>query len=251
MIRVTSTVLLLLAVAPLCAADELDVLRRFEESNRIFVEAETEGDYLRAAALLEEVVDDGVHSGAVLFNLGNAYQRAGELGRAIAAYRQAERLRPRDPLLESNLGMALQEVGTSEDGPALVDRVLFWRGWLSAREKAWAVSILAGVAFLLAAARLFGLQWARVPAWIAGVTAMVVAVSLAVDVNEHRREHGVVVADEVIARKGNAESYAEAFTEPLVEGDEFVVLARSGEWLQVRVGRDLDGWVQARDVVTY
>ena len=41
------------------------------------------------------------------YNLGNAYFRAGEYGRAIAAYRKAKPYRPRDPYLEANLRQAL------------------------------------------------------------------------------------------------------------------------------------------------
>ena len=39
----------------------------------------------------------------VVFQLGNAHFKSGQLGRAIAAYRQAEELAPRDPDLRANV----------------------------------------------------------------------------------------------------------------------------------------------------
>ena len=61
-----------------------------------------------------------------------------------------------------------------------------------------------------------------------------------------RTEHGVVVQPEVVARKGNAESYDPAFTEPLKEGTEFRVLERRGTWLQIQLPGGIAGWVPQR-----
>ena len=68
---------------------------------------EDPGDYRESAALLESLLADGFRNGAVYYNLGNAYFRAGEYGRSIAAYRKAKPYRPRDPYLEANLRQAL------------------------------------------------------------------------------------------------------------------------------------------------
>ena len=66
-----------------------------------------------------------------------------------------------------------------------------------------------------------------------------------------RLEHGVVIVDEVTARKGNSENYEPAFTEAVREGAEFQVLERRGDWLRIRLGTSGDAWVERRDVVTY
>lgn len=47
----------------------------------------------------------------VFYNLGNASYRHGDLGKAIWAYRRAQRLAPRDPDIRANLGFAAQSAG--------------------------------------------------------------------------------------------------------------------------------------------
>ena len=62
----------------------------------------------------------------MLFNWGNALFKSGQLGRAIAVYRRAEALSPRDPDLRANLQFARNSV-TGGAG-ARPDR---WRHWLN------------------------------------------------------------------------------------------------------------------------
>ena len=81
--------------------------RTFLRALEIFDSAKTPADYRESAALLESLLSTGYRNGAVYYNLGNAYFRAGEYGRSIAAYRQAKPYRPRDPYLEANLRQAL------------------------------------------------------------------------------------------------------------------------------------------------
>jgi len=64
--------------------------RTFVRALEVFDAAKTSGDYRESAALLESLLADGLQSGAVYYNPGNAYFRAGEYGRSIAAYRQAK-----------------------------------------------------------------------------------------------------------------------------------------------------------------
>ncbi len=59
----------------------------------------------------ESLVDAGQRLPEVWFNLGNAYYRNGNIGKAILAYRQAQRLAPRDPDIRANLGFAAQSAG--------------------------------------------------------------------------------------------------------------------------------------------
>ncbi|MGD9612275.1 MAG: tetratricopeptide repeat protein [Kiritimatiellia bacterium] len=64
-----------------------------------------------AIAGWEALVAEGQTQPETLFNLGNAHYRSGHLGKAILAYRQAQRLAPRDPDIRANLGFAAQSAG--------------------------------------------------------------------------------------------------------------------------------------------
>src|SRR5580698_7769574 len=111
--------------------------RAFVRALEIFDAAKSADEYRESAQVLESILADGFRSGAVYYNLGNAYYRAGQYGRAIAAYRKARPYRPRDPYLEANLRHVLSVAPGKlpEPPPAWWHHVLFWSGWLSFPEK--------------------------------------------------------------------------------------------------------------------
>ncbi len=70
------------------------------------VEAYSAGDYTTAAANWEGIVDTGLMSRELYFNLGNAYFKTGEMGPAILWYERALRLDPSDTDVRHNLEYA-------------------------------------------------------------------------------------------------------------------------------------------------
>ena len=63
--------------------------------------------------------------------------------------------------------------------------------------------------------------------------------------------HGVIVAAEVLARKGNGESYKPAFNQPLEEATEFIVVEERGGWIHVRLGKEKEGWIPEAAATLY
>jgi len=54
---------------------------------------------------------------------------------------------------------------------------------------------------------------------------------------------GVVLADEAIARKGDAETFQASFKEPLHAGTEFDVVEDRGDWLHVELADGRRCWL--------
>ena len=84
---------------------------RFERTFADAAKAYDENRLPEAIAGWQALADEGQALPEVLFNLGNAYYRHGDLGEAILAYRRAQRLAPRDPDIHANLGFAAQSAG--------------------------------------------------------------------------------------------------------------------------------------------
>ena len=63
------------------------------------------------------------------------------------------------------------------------------------------------------------------------------------------RQAGVIVAEEVVVRKGNGESYTPQLPQPLHAGTEFVVLEARGSWLAIQLDNGTSGWIR-RDSAT-
>ena len=67
-----------------------------------------EGKFDAAIKSYEKLIDLGLESGNIYYNLGNSYFKKGELGLAVLNYERAKVLMPNDSDLRSNYDFALQ-----------------------------------------------------------------------------------------------------------------------------------------------
>jgi hypothetical protein len=186
------------------------------------------------------------------YNLGNAYLQLGDLGRAILHYRAAEQVIPRDPKLRHNLKYArsLTESRIAVSGErALRSALLGWHRGTSTRTRL-VVFVTAYTLFwvLLTLNLLASGPWWRWPAIAAGVVWIAMGVSVASDIlgaDENRQ--GVVLADDVVVRKGNSEGFDPKFEQPLHQGVEFRVLEQRPGWLSIELPDGKTGWIRAAD----
>lgn len=63
-------------------------------------------EYDKAAEDYQKLLDTGVESGPLYYNLGNTYFKMGKIGYAILAYKKAQKIMPGDSDLKSNLSYA-------------------------------------------------------------------------------------------------------------------------------------------------
>ena len=112
-----------------------------ETGEELFVKANQsykEGHFHRAIAQYEALLDSEGENGHVFFNLGNAYFRVNDLGRAILSYERARVHMPRDPDLAFNLRYAQdQMIDAISDEKTFSNMVFFWLDDLSPSEVYW------------------------------------------------------------------------------------------------------------------
>ncbi len=68
------------------------------------------GEFKEAIAGYESILQEHRTSAALYFNLGNAYFRRHQLGRALLCYERARRLQPRDPDIQTNMRLARSQL---------------------------------------------------------------------------------------------------------------------------------------------
>ncbi len=214
-----------------------------------------------AADRFAQLIGDGAVNGALHYNLANACLQAGQTGRSILHYRVAQRLLPGDPKVDRNLDYArtLRKSRIPDSGRrALAAALLRWHQEIPVRTRfgVFAVSWLLFWALLSAAClapspagrgRLPLQQpWWR---WGAVATAAVwlaAGASVAADTMLHRgATEGVVLADEVVVRKGNSEGFEPKFAQMLYEGVEFRVLEERPNWLHIELPDGKTGRIRA------
>jgi tetratricopeptide (TPR) repeat protein len=252
--RCQFTILLLLAILPGCGRS-IDARQadQFQAAQKAFDAAAKPEEFVTAAAMYQELLDppNRFISGEVYYDLGNAWMRAKKPGRAIAAYRQAERYLPRDPHLEENLLEALK--ADPDAHRPILETIVFWQNWFSYPEKFYAATGAIAATLLLATAFLFRPD-RMLKRLVLGMAAIALVAVLSALYDAWRFDyivHGVTVEAEVVARKGNAESYEPAWTENLPEGTEFQLLDRRPSWLLIRLAGGQEGWISEKVAVVY
>jgi len=236
--------LLILSVCALLCSDQIIQASAFDDANKLYYE----GKFSDAAAAYEKLTHSGMASPALYFNLGNARFKSGQIGRAISAYKEAERFTPRDPDLRANLQFARNQA----QGPTLkldpVQRLLTrltLNEWtLLASGSIWVLLVLLSVC-----------QWR--PAWsrsLRGFLVLWFIVSLvfcgclgAALYQDFSNPSGVVIAAQAVVRNGPLEESKNAFT--LQDGSEVRVLDRKENWLLITTDPQRMGWLRREQVL--
>ncbi len=253
---VLALILALLAVRPTLAQAEAMGI-----ANSLYAN----GRYAEAAQSYEQLIAQGAADSAIYYNLGSAYFRQGDVGRAILNYRRAAELNPRDADIQANLAAARAQAVDqlpAESGSPLTDFANATGNWLTLDE----LALLAlGAWFLL------GLLWfvyrqsgngrfrpiLQTSLILAGLLVVVVGGAMGSRLMAangqlmaaNGRAPGVIVAQSVSV---SAEPAAGASTEfTLHSGAEVSLIGQRGDWVQIAFpGVPSDSWVPVTAVET-
>ena len=211
------------------------------------------GDFGSALSEFQAVRAGGIENAPLYYNIGNCYYREGQLGRAVASYRRALMLAPRDSDAKINLALIRAAVGggdtTSTGGLATVTALPL--RFFSARQFQWifylayylAAGCFLGVLFLRGRFRRIGLY---------GLTAAVVVAGCALGLSEYGISkfrsvtEGVVVADRAPLKSGPGDAFQEIATLP--DGLELRLRAKSGIWVEVELPTGEVGWLRDQSI---
>ena len=224
----------------------------FDEGNRLY----QAGDFEGALDRYRRILDEGLESGDLYYNIGNAHFRRGELAPAILFYERARRLMPGDDDLLANLALARSM--TADD---ITPRPRFWLfraadWWVGLLPRAaliWLVALAwvtaiagAGVVVLRPAALM--VAWARRTALAAAALTLVFGVNLVV------RELGLGAPDEAVVMVDEALVQSAPSDDPALQifavhaGTKVVVDRRSDDWVEIVLEDGVVGWMRAAQV---
>lgn len=220
-----------------------DLTTAFSNANKLYEQQK----FSEAAVAYEKLIQSGQISTPLYFNLGNAYFKAGQTGRAIAAYRKAEGLSPRDPDLKANLQFARDQVQNSKPPKSTLWTAFLGR--LTLNEWAILTAVVVWLWFLLLALGQWRRDLARMLRGYA-ITLAVVSISLIIctasAMEKHSIKSAVVITQEAVVRKGPFEESQSAFS--LRDGAEVTILDKKEIWLQVADTANRLGWVPETQV---
>jgi tetratricopeptide (TPR) repeat protein len=216
------------------------------------------GQFAQAGQAYQQLADQGIADSALFYNLGNAYFKQGDYGRAVLNYRRAQRLAPRDADIQVNLALArsqtVDQFEVTDNGGLLTQVGDAVGGMFTLNELAMAAlgawSLLVLLLILFSTARK-GSGWRKGLQYALVATTLVLAVSILalgsfLYVNDSRTE-GVIVAAEADVTSGPGSQYVTEFT--LHSGAEVRLVEKRTNWVRLAVpGGELEGWLPASAV---
>jgi len=219
-----------------------DAPQLFLEANQAY----EKGDYQTAANLYEKILNNGIQSGMILYNLGNCYTRLGQTGKALLSYRRAERLIPRDSDLKFNLGYILDQRKDKIESKNRIPfaRVFFfWYYWLSLKELLIVFIVAHCLLWLAAIILLFKpialLRWVRI---LSLCLFLIFGASFGMKAYiQEAIDQGVVVVAEATVRSGNGPHHSALFV--LHEGAEFSISEEARGCMKIRLADGKIGWI--------
>lgn len=231
---------ILTAVAALASSGFAASTEQFAKANQEYAD----GKFKEAAADYESIVQSADWSAALFYNLGNAYFRTGEFGRAILNYERALALEPNHPEAQANLRIARDEARALELAPAWPDRIMrnatVMQLTVAAAVLFWAGLFLL-VSFLLSKRRRgsrLGLAFCCLLA-----AAALVAALFATERGPRGKGLAIVTAPEINARLATADTASTVLALPA--GSEIKVEQQRGDWVYALLPNSLHGWLPA------
>ncbi|MCK5012900.1 MAG: tetratricopeptide repeat protein [Candidatus Omnitrophica bacterium] len=220
---------------------EKEALSRFVSAGMAY----KDGQYEEAITKYTQIIEGGLQSGAVYYNLGNSYFKKGDMGRAILNYERAKSLIPRDSDLNFNNRYVSSRINRYSAGEKInfLDRTM--KSYIEFYTINEMVMILVGAIFVLGMVFLLSLylNWPR--SFIQGMAAflslivMIYAVGLVVKI-QYARDLAVVVTA--------AESYFEPRDDSTVhfklsEGMKAKIMRPESNWIKIERLDGKRGWV--------
>ncbi len=226
--------------------------------NDLLKEAEVAYDakqYRRAIEKYEELIRSGSTAYQLYYNLGNAYYRNGELGKAIYNYELARKLEPNDEDVRINLSIAsaktIDKIDSKENFfiSAVKTNVL---SSLSTKSWAWlsvACSVLFSLFFFLylIAPKLVVKRIAFLIASM-GLMLFFVTYLLGYSASEakYKNKFAIILSHEVKVMNEPTPMATSKFG--LHEGTKVHVVDTNGDWLLIKLDNGNEGWVRFKEV---
>jgi tetratricopeptide (TPR) repeat protein len=214
----------------------------FTKANREYAQ----GHFKEAISGYEALVRAGQWSANLFYDLGNAYFRVGDFGRAILNYERALALERHHPEATANLQIARDEAHALELQQSWPERYL---QFASVNQ----YSIAVAIAFWLAAFAIVMLVFARRRSAKLIATLMVcLLVSAVATYAVYALERGsngsalaIVTGKNVQARLATADTANSVLALP--PGTEVKILSTRGDWIYAALPNSLRGWIPAKD----
>ncbi len=243
----------LLAAASLALILTIGANALASQSARAFMEgtkAFDNGDWPAAIAAFKRLADSGIDNGKLFYNLGSAYLKNDDLGRALLWYERALKRIPHDPDLRFNYDFALtltrDQPGVKES--PVLQILFFWKYRLSHSSVRWiAIGLNATLWMALSVLVVRKKRLLRPSVISIAAATMIFSATAAYNYVESAQvRYGVILTEQVAVRSGFTDAATQLFV--LHAGTKVHLARETDTHLLIRYTEDKIGWVKRSEV---
>jgi len=214
----------------------------FTKANQEFAE----GHFKEAISSYEALIHAGQWSANLFYDLGNAYFRTGDFGRAILNYERGLALERHHPEAKANLQIARDEARALELQQSRPERYL---QFASVNQYSFATAIAFWLAIFAVVSLVFARRRSVTLIAMSMFCLLVCAVSIYAVYTLERGAHGsalaIVTGKDVQARLATADTANSILALP--PGSEIKILSTRGDWIYAALPNGLRGWIPVKD----
>jgi tetratricopeptide (TPR) repeat protein len=227
-----------LAIPPVFAQEDSEFAKANEEYAK--------GHFKEAISGYEGLIRAGQWSANVFYDLGNAYFRTGDFGRAILNYERALALQRHHPEATANLQIARDEARALEMHPSWLERYL---QFASVNQYTIAAAVAFWIAAFCFATLIFTRRRSATMVTLLLVMLLVFAGAIFATWQLDRGSKGgalaVVTGRDVQARLATADTANSVLALP--PGSAVKILSTRGDWTYAALPNSLRGWIPAKN----
>ena len=236
------------SVAEQAVAVEFDNMTLWERGNQSYID----GDYAAAVNAYQAIENRGYSSSRLYYNMGNAYYKQGQIGRAILYYNRALVVSPSMEDAKHNLEIA---EAFAKDKIAVVPE-FFLNRWMRTLRSAFSCNVWGGLSVaMLAIAIAFGLIfllgsqikvrksgfYGAVVALLLFVVVTIFAVSASRDILD--RSAAIVMSSAISVKSSPDRAATDIFV--IHEGTKVTISSEVDGWCEVTIADGKKGWTES------
>jgi len=217
--------------------------------------AYNEGLYDSALVIYSSILNDGIESGELYYNIGNAYYKNNDVASAILYFEKAKKLLPNDEDIIYNLNIA---------NSMIVDKIekvpeLFYKQWWNyiyniMGADAWTVFALISFSMLVVTIGLFVVskkRGNRKLSFYIGVLFLIITIassSLAYQKYYTGIEHkeAIVFTSSITVKSSPTQNSVDLFV--IHEGTKVRIIDRIDNWVEIKIQNGSTGWLPKKSV---
>lgn len=240
------SLLLILTSASICANNDLAL-----KAEKAYVNK----DYKQAIALYESILKEGSTSYKLHYNLGNAYYKNNELGKAIFNYELANKLQPNNKDVKMNLKIANEKTIDKIESKEIFFIIAIKSGLVNALStNGWAWFSIFSLIGCLSFAFIFlisnQLLLKRIGFFLSGISLILFIATMvlgfsALDEKQELNFAIVTNRESKIREEPNVTSKSKF---SLHEGTKVSVLESNPEWTNIKLENGNEGWIKTTEV---